>query len=398
MSEDYLNNLKKTTVRKDRKSLNKSDFDKIEFENMNDEIDSEINPKENPLQLNFSLLKNEPKEINNNLHNDVDESSSDSCDEETSDRLEHDTQDNENSIEEIHEEKLPIETKIETCLNGPINKDFLNSPNKTPTPTIVLKTGNISFIKSLRPFILNFGFIVIIIGIAFSILQTNSSSKKTLKKNVIKFDLIDQLREKYPNQTHSFWTNIESSFKHSVLESKDPSIVLIVYEPETQNVYKKIIMDILGHLNKIEKFSYDLAKIIIDPENDERLNKLIKESKIDETKYYIDSKLDKNFKSGKKLALVENIQILPAHPMLLFYTYGDDLNSAKYPGVLIFMSLKLEENLNSDLRSNYLKSSRKLTKFAEDYMFNLWSKYIKEDQLRPLFTRIANNVVLLNLE
>ena len=51
-----------------------------------------------------------------------------------------------------------------------------------------------------------------------------------------------------------------------------------------------------------------------------------------------------------------------------------------------------------NLRYELLKSQSKLTGYVEDYLFSLWSKQVGEDQLRPLFTRIANNVVLVNTE
>ena len=82
--------------------------------------------------------------------------------------------------------------------------------------------------------------------------------------------------------------------------------------------------------------------------------------------------------------------------MLLFYTYGDDMLSAKYPGILILMTLELRERLDDQRREQLLKSQAKLTEYVESYLFDLWSSSIGEDQLRPLFTRIANNVVLVN--
>jgi len=36
--------------------------------------------------------------------------------------------------------------------------------------------------------------------------------------------------------------------------------------------------------------------------------------------------------------------------------------------------------------------------FVETHMFQMWSKFVGEDQLKPLFTRIGNNVVFVNNE
>lgn len=66
------------------------------------------------------------------------------------------------------------------------------------------------------------------------------------------------------------------------------------------------------------------------------------------------------------------------------------------------MTLKLkgvlENEVNENFRDDLLKSQSKLTRYVEEYLFNLWSKQVGDDQLRPLFTRIANNVVLVNNE
>lgn len=64
------------------------------------------------------------------------------------------------------------------------------------------------------------------------------------------------------------------------------------------------------------------------------------------------------------------------------------------------MTLELNEIIEKDSeeREMLLKSQSKLTGYVEDYLFKIWSRQVGEDQLRPLFTRIANNVVLVNNE
>lgn len=267
---------------------------------------------------------------------------------------------------------------------------------------------NINLLKPLFSKNTNFGFILIVITVIISIfLMGNSNSTKNDSKTTITLTkdqnrnlnlILNKLKTNYPNQTDQFWANIKSSFKHSIIESKDPSIILIVNDLETKDLSRKISLDILTSLRSILKSDSKSESLIIDPIDDSYLFKLIQNSETDRSKLYIDDKLDSIFKSGEKLALVNNIELLHAHTMLLFYTYGDDLTNAKYPGVLILMNLNINENIDSSLRLRFLKSSQSITKFAEDYMFNIWSKYIGDDQLRPLFTRIANNVIFLNNE
>ena len=238
--------------------------------------------------------------------------------------------------------------------------------------------------------------------------QENAIFQKELQKLQNKqLDIhLRDLKVNYPNQTSSFWANIESSCRHSVIRQKDPSIVLILSDKQTQTIASRLIGDILNTLLKIANATAESASqavtrnndIIIDPMADSALFDLIKERNVDKTKLFIDNKLTNLFKSGEKLVLVNSIESLPAQTMLLFYTYGDDLQNAKFPGIMILMSLNLNVELSQTERARFVKRSSSLTKYAEDYLFNLWSQSIEDDQLRPLFTRIANNVILVNDE
>lgn len=229
--------------------------------------------------------------------------------------------------------------------------------------------------------------------------QTDSQENTTmLSQNLRAY--IKELRNKYPNQSSSFWANIESSCKHSLIKQRDPSIVLIVNDLETKHLARTIITDVLNTLLKLinKTSSNKLDSFVIDPVDDSSLSQLIKENSYDKSKLYIDTKLINLFKAGDRLALVNHIEVLPAQTMLLFYTYGDDLQNAKFPGILILMSLNIDTRLDDSHRARFAKSSSSLTKYAEDYLFNLWSSSIDDDQLRPLFTRIANNVIFVNNE
>lgn len=207
--------------------------------------------------------------------------------------------------------------------------------------------------------------------------------------------ILAELKRTY-NQTDLFWANIESSFKHSVVQSKDPSVVLFVNDRETKSLTQRLIVDIVKGLQyRVLKRKSPLTNLIIDPISDSSLKNLIDSNEMDKTKLYVDTKLDELFKSEEKLALIKNIELMPASTMILFYTYGDYEN-AKYPGVLIFMNLNLDETISSDQRQMFQENLSTLSEFVEGHLFELWSQEIGADQLRPLFTRIANNLVFVN--
>jgi len=78
--------------------------------------------------------------------------------------------------------------------------------------------------------------------------------------------------------------------------------------------------------------SFHSNELVISPKTDATLNDLIETKNADKVKLYIDTKLNSLFKNGQRIALVKNVDSIPATSMLLFYTYGDDLMSAKFPG------------------------------------------------------------------
>ena len=219
----------------------------------------------------------------------------------------------------------------------------------------------------------------------------------------------DALKRKYHSQTRSFWANVESTFAHSVLRAKDPSIVLVVSDARTHATADALtndLFDLYTSLASDEHAHLPRAELVIDPlEPGGHIERLISNSDLldgsggDRVKLAIDEKLKRIFGThGAKLALVRNIEHIPAKSMLLFYTYGDDLANAKYPGVLILMTLRIGREMSASERDELLKRTASLTHFVERHLIDLWSRAIGDDQLKPLFTRIANNIVLVNAE
>ena len=86
--------------------------------------------------------------------------------------------------------------------------------------------------------------------------------------------------------------------------------------------------------------------------------------------------------------------------MFLFYTYGDYKLSAKYSGIVILLSLALNSEMKIEnlQRQEILKRDAKLIEIVENHLFSSHLSKIHEDQLRPLFSRICNNVIFVNYE
>lgn len=239
-------------------------------------------------------------------------------------------------------------------------------------------------------------------------LQSSSSSSASSPSSVLdkpyvapeSFDsLVKSLKSKYSTQSANFWANLQSSYRHSIVKSRDPSIILIASDRNTSELATNISYDILQGVAEIQRTQAPYrsplrtSELVVSP-TDAEFARLIRAHDYDQVKLHLDTRLDAIFRSGQRIALVENIQLVPATAMIIFYTYGDVVN-AKHPGVMILMGLVLDETLTSAQKSAYAESTALLNGHVEDYLSRIWSTRIGDDQLKPLFTRIANNVVLV---
>lgn len=299
-------------------------------------------------------------------------------------------------------EMPPKNTPISTPENNKKNSQFpslasprrsLHQPNQEQpkqkkTQTLITKENILSI------------FIILISVMCFSYFK-KITSDETIKfdSNILeissgqgqtKFDeKVKLLKLKYPNLTSKFWANIESTYRHSIVKSRDPSIVLIANEKSNSRLAYNISFDILNLIKtSIDNEKSNIKNLII---NSSDLNSLNDPKRV---KIEIDDKLNNLFSNGQKVALIRNIEFIPAEVMLLFMSYGDDFANAKYTGIIILMTLEVDK-LEVNDRDAFFKSSRQMTQYIESYLFNLWSKFIGEDQLKPIFTRIANNVIFV---
>lgn len=155
------------------------------------------------------------------------------------------------------------------------------------------------------------------------------------------------------------------------MKKKDPSVVLLVHDNNELHKTNSKIYSLLSTL-KVNEKNRNINDSIIYSQNCRRA--------------CFDRKLKCIFKNGHKVILVKNLELLAVDSVFLFYSYGD--NTSEYQGVLILISLQIPH-------INEIKINN-LNQFVESYLLDLWMKnYNNEDQLKPIFTRIANNIVLI---
>jgi hypothetical protein len=204
-----------------------------------------------------------------------------------------------------------------------------------------------------------------------------------------KFDVLKtRLVEDFPNQSKEFHLNILSTYKHSVLEALDPSIVLLVSDKNSGKNLKCVTEKVLTVLAD----KTDVNNIRVSP-----LDLMANRTGTQDVKMELDKKLEEIF-AVSRIGLVENIELIPPQSMILFYTYGDDVHTAKFPGILLMFTLQLDIELAQTHHLLFSNNVSKFSQFLEDYLKNLWQSHIDSDQLLPLLARIANNLILINNE
>jgi hypothetical protein len=98
--------------------------------------------------------------------------------------------------------------------------------------------------------VLNYSFLFSFYIIIF---YNHDNLKINFEKNLI------NLKLKYPNLKSKFWANIESTYKHSIVMSRDPSIVLMVNDRINSKLVHNISLDIL---NSIKSSTNDESNVV----------------------------------------------------------------------------------------------------------------------------------------
>ena len=237
-------------------------------------------------------------------------------------------------------------------------------------------------------------FLLIIVYAIFGSKQNTDIDNKE-KSDEIKPSLFRQLKNSFPNQTKGFYSNIISCYKHSIIENSDPAIIILVSDKQTTKNVNCVAQNLVKLLIKNQDVNFDHTLATL------------KSSKYkNKDSEYVKKELDEdliNIFSAKngKIALIENIENIPAQSMILFYTYGDDITTSKYKGIIILFTYELNGAVvsnNKEKHEELTNNVAKLNSLVEKDINDRWSVYIDYDQLKPLYTRIANNIILVNNE
>ena len=189
------------------------------------------------------------------------------------------------------------------------------------------------------------------------------------------------LQKSFKNQSRRFWTIIGSATRSVVseIEPRDPAVILLV-------VPKNAIQSSRCF---VRKYSAKVSGLFKQHENDViHFNSLVYgDIKPDRVKMKIDQELEKGFRAGKKVAVIDHLESLAAEAAMIFYRFCDN-DQAPFKRVTILLVLHLTED----------ELSEENDRFVEEKLAALWEPIMGEDKFRPLMSRIANSIAFLRPE
>jgi hypothetical protein len=245
-----------------------------------------------------------------------------------------------------------------------------------------------SYLKYLMMII---SIVVLIISALLVKFYPNQSSKKVEFKPLESKLLVKNLKNDFKNQHINFYSNIVSCYENSILKNKDPSIIMLVSDKNSKQNLDCVGKKLLKMLNEMTHGDSNYKNLVI--------NTKLLDKDPDIAKLQLDSNLSNIFTQlNKRTVLVEDISNIPPKAMIIFYAYGDEYSNSLYNGIIILLSYTLDVGLSGDKFKLLSNDYSLLSTLVEEKLTADWSSEIYYDQLKPLFTRIANNIVLVDRE
>lgn len=271
-----------------------------------------------------------------------------------------------------------------------------HSPSFNHPPSTILdqesgeeeEANSNSYLKYLISII---SIVVLIISVLLFKFNPNQREKKVEFKPLESKFLIKNLKNDFKNQHVNFYSNIVSCYENSILNNKDPSIVMLVSDKNSKQNLDCVGKKLLKMLNEIIHGDSNYKNLVI--------NTRLLDRDPDTAKLQLDSNLTNIFNQlNKRTVLVEDISNIPPKAMMIFYAYGDEYSNSRYNGIMVLLSYALDVGLSGDKFKLLSNDYSLLSTLVEEKLTADWSNEIYYDQLKPLFTRIANNIVLVDRE
>ncbi|BFZ20165.1 hypothetical protein BsWGS_23204 [Bradybaena similaris] len=192
---------------------------------------------------------------------------------------------------------------------------------------------------------------------------------------------VHEIKQNFPSQNHKFWKTLEAS-THRILKgdvSRYPAVILMASSLKNASVALCLARNISSAFDSSVGLSANSALINF---------KDFKHLTAAEQKVQLDSDLNSALGTDKRRSLVlENLQLLDPLAAVLFYSYCDN-DYAPFKDVLILLTLYFDDE----------KEKIGDTEAVENYLEMIWSKGLITDKVKPLLSRVANHIVIVQGE
>lgn len=191
---------------------------------------------------------------------------------------------------------------------------------------------------------------------------------------------IESLKSNSDQQTDNFW-NIIKSFPYDLLSEKNPNspaVLLMVAPADGISRAFQLTQQIADTLNRILNSDSNYVPIINGSD-------LVAQGP-DEQKLMIDEQI-RNFVENQKqrAVVVTNLEKIDPMAIMIFHAYCDN-SEAVYKDIAIILLLELPAGVSSENEKNIFS-----------HLTQIWSQ-LGKSTINALFTRLANNIAILNTE
>ena len=248
--------------------------------------------------------------------------------------------------------------------------------------------GYIPNIDSVRGvFILGVVFLAVLCAMFFSPTQNEHKTELVEMKDkrlaiVTKFKtLFAELHAKFPSQTKRFWRILQAATQSMLSKPHPthPAVVLLASDNSSVATASCIA----------RRFGSTVASSYI--------NETHPLAHVDcagftgrdagEFKLKLHGALETQLRTGSKVAVVENLQMVPGGASDLFHGYCDNEN-APYLDAIFVLTLHVTD-VAIDEPNDLI---------VEDFLDRAWGRDVEKENLAALYSRIANNIAFVNAE
>ena len=211
-----------------------------------------------------------------------------------------------------------------------------------------------------------------------SFVVTDELYKMSVQKQLITFDsTMSNIQSNFPDEGGRFWSAVFAPVRR-LIQEKDPSRPAIVLIATTKS-YSYIAECLSRKVASLVETVHGLN------DNDDtymtieagHLNSLDP----DEAKSQMDQDLSDNYQGRHMVAVIHDLGSLPAIAATLLHAYCDH-ESARFKKAVLLATIYLEAGITL------------CTEEVEAYLAEVWQE-VTEDVLKPLISRIANNIAIM---